>query len=593
MSSSLQTQGSRAIAPSQFKLQFGSIGARGYEFAEGVEVTPQQVLEEAKRIAGGYNYVDGTRQFVIGTFVRGSEQKVGEAASQVYDIFGMKLGRLKNVLQVVDNVPADLWNPAIPFEIHFEVANLHSDSSPEDKQSAKWKANKKKDQETLLALAAERKLTVAEFKVAKKAYLAEISTPSTDATAGEAKEQKQSPFHFTFSFRAPAPKESLKDFTGAVVKELTAAGTEAVRCYMQPKYAAAKAAKERESKFTTLMADVPKADQEQFVTMFDSGVPVTAIGRSVKEYQEAKSAADALDTLLNTVADEAKRAEFQAQAQTPGVQIKTVKADIEAYNKRAANVATINTALDEAKITDGAKRIEFVAQLDATPAVKLATIKSAIKKAGGAEATKVANVTAITTALNDAGITDETQRAGFITRLDTEKVGVVKAAIKKAGKEIVAETNRKAGIAALLNEIPEAQRADFLATANVNGSIADFKNKAVAWKEAKKQENKGVVEARRQDRRTQRAQANQMSKTVTRLQEQADILRAAGQVELADKQVEGIKELKTKIKEIEESTEREEAEDRLLLGEVAHPKPSTAKPKGKKAAKRAKKKSGR
>lgn len=593
MSSSLQTTGSRAIAPSQFKLQFGSIGARGYEFAEGVEVTPAQVVEEAKRIAGGYNYVDGTRQFVIGTFVRGSERKVGEAASQVYDIFGMKLGRLKNVLQVVDNVPADLWNPGIPFEIHFEVANLHSDSSPEEKQTTKWKANKKKDQETLLALAAERKLTVAEFKVAKKAYLAEIATPSTGDATGEAKEQKQSPFHFTFSFRAPAPKESLKDFAAAVLREITTAVTEAVRCYMQPKYAAQKAAKERESKFTTLMVDVPKVDQEPLQKMFDEGTPITAITRAVKEYQEAKSAADALDTLLNTVEDEAKRAEFQAQAQTPGTQIKTVKTAIEAYNKRATNVATINTALDEAKITDGAKRIEFVAQLDATPPVKLATIKIAIKKAGGAEATKAANVTAITTALDEAKITDETQRAGFIARLETEKPGVIKAAIKKAGKDAVAESNRKASIDALLGEIPEEQKADFLATANVNGPVKAFKDKVTAWKATKAQENRGIVDKRREVLREKRTEAASLLKLINQKQTAANTLREASQVDLANAEDEQIANLKAKSDELNNWIDTEDAECRLLLGVPAHPKPSTAKPKGKKAAKRAKKKSGR
>lgn len=572
----LEVTGSRALVPSQFKLQFGSIGPRGYEFTEGIDVTPDQVVEEAKRIAGGLRAIDGTRQFIIGSFVRNSERKIGEMASQVYDIFGMKKGRLGQVLQVIDNVPSELWNPSIPFEIHYEVAHLP----------------KNEDKAALLSLAAERKLTVAEVKVAKKAYQAAMAKPTT----GEAPSppEKQSPFHFSFSFRAPEAKESLKDFAAAVLKEIIAAVTEAVRCYMQPKYAAAKAEKERSDKFKALMTDVPKADQPQFQTMFEESVPVSAIGRSVKTYQAAKSDADALDQLLNTVVDPVVRAEFQTQADS-GVAIKTVKVAVEAHNKQAINVKAVNDALDEAKITDVEKRQGFVAQLSVAPAVKLSAIKSAIKKAGKVVASEATNLKAVNDALNAAKITDLAAREKFMVRLGTNKLGVIKAEIKQAGKDAMTETTRAEGIKTLLNEIPEEQRSKFLETANVNGPVKDFKQKVTAWQSTISAEQKSAVDKRREARKTERANAASMLKLVNQKQEASNKLREAGQIALADAEDVQIADLQAKADEIVSRTDQEEIDDRLLLGLPAHPKPSqkaNGKTKGKKAMKRAKKKSG-
>src|SRR6185503_6677741 len=208
---------------------------------------------------------------------------VGEMASQVYDIFGMKFQRLKNVLYVVDNVPKDLWNPEIAFDIHYEVANLK---------------DQPKDQAALLAMAAEgtigtngerRPLTVAEFKTAKKTYLSEIAKTGEAAAPG-VPEEKQPAFHFSFSFRAPEPKEAIKDYVPAAKKEAVAQFDEALKCYTQPKYAAQKAERERKDAFKTLMGDVPPADQAQFAELFAQGVPIAGIKGAVKKYKEVQAA---------------------------------------------------------------------------------------------------------------------------------------------------------------------------------------------------------------------------------------------------------------------------------------------------------------
>lgn len=594
----LETTGSRSIVSSRFKPLFGTIGANGYEYLPGVEVTDEQMVDEGKRILGAYDYAEGMKPYVIISFVRQSEMKLGESASQLYDMFKVQMPNLKNMLPVYDRVDHSLWSPGLAFEIMKEVASL----SPESQAALIEVAR-----EGVVSKGERRKMVLKEFQKRRAVFLNALPADHPDAKFAKAASKHidgsvqtadaTAPFKawVQVSFRAPEAKEDVKKTwlpaaRKAAIKSATESIDEALKGYVDPKYAAKKQEDARKTEFAELIKDVPKADRQQFVDRFDNDESMSEIKWAVGQYQTAKADADALDALLKTVVDETKCAEFQKQAQTPGVQIKTVKADIETYNKRLEVVKTINDELDTAKITDPVKRAEFIAQLDAEPTVKLASIKSAIKKAGGAEATKAANVTAITTALDEAKITDETQRAGFIARLETEKVGAVKADVKKAGKDAVAETNRKAGIDALLNEIPEAQRSDFLATANVNGTVKDFKDKATAWKAAKVQENKGAVDKRREARKEERANATKILKLVNQKQAASNQLREAGQVALADAEDEQIAALQAQADEIVERTDREEAEDKLLLGIPAHPKPSassTAKPKGKKKVKKA------
>jgi hypothetical protein len=530
----LEKRGSHALVPQDFKLQFGVITEKGYQFDPDTKLTPEQSVEEANRIAKGYSFMEGTRPFVIGTFVRGCEKKLGEVASQIYDLFGMKLGRLKNVLAVIDHVPPQLWNPNIAFEIHSEVAYIDGDENNEIKAA-------------LLGIAAEgtidnkgepRPLTVSEFKARKKVFLETMKTSTAPGAEGAAAPAVKPPtFHYSFSFRAMEPKESVKSFTDAVLGAVEADVKEAVKCFVQPAYAKQKAEKERATEFAEIIKGVPKADQKQFADLEAAGTPLTGIKGAVKKYNEIKKDADALDTLLKTVTDAAKRTEFQKMATTPGTEIKTVKKAVSDYNKGAVNVKAVNDALDVAKITKPEERAAFVAMLETDK--KLGAIKSEIKAAGKTAVANKTRMTAINGLLTDAALTDE-------------------------------------------------EKAPLLAKAHAGSSIKDIRGDLAALKSVKAEQNKEAIKGRREKRKTQREQAASLIKAGTGYRESATILRSSGDrddAKRAEKLEADATENDRKANEMLADAERTEAEDKLLTGTGASAGATFAKP-GKKIGKK-------
>jgi hypothetical protein len=462
------------------------------------DFTAEEWLEEGKRIAAGYDFVAGTRPWVIADFIIAGEDsaKVGEKYTQALNIFTdsdgkpLTYGRMKNIVSTGRAFPRERRSPVIKsLETHSVLLGLEP-----------------KEQDAILAVAAEgvydpvsgktKQVGVRDMRTLKANH---IKMKAQAAATGEVAPEPPKPqpaFHY--QFRARKPDETWKAWDDACDTYYL----EAKKRYKSPDYAAKQDEADRQKAFKELMKDIPKLDQAQFQTLLNAGKSIKEISDSIKGYKTGVQRVTDYEHAVGELSEK-ERAPFRKM-------------------------------LEEGVPETGAYKHT------------MADIRSAIK----ASLDKKNNRAALKEALKEVAPVDH---AHFYAKLDAgEKLKDVKKAVKDYVKVASEKEKRDNDIKKILEPVAEADRGPFLEKAHAGMSIADLKSEVNAHLEATKTERNKLLKARKEERDGWRKDIANKLKAVNTLRESKD----PSDHQTADTLEEQVKELQDRV----DASETEDAQ---------------------------------